>query len=174
MPRYVVNGRKYNSIDEMPAADRQAYQQAMDALADRDGFPNLFDKNTTIQTSHTTNVSQHHVINGSSDQLNAMFADRDGNGIPDIMEGNADQFNELFADRDGNGIPDIMQEQSNVSSQKKPPSSSSWNNPSPSVDPLAGSPLPWNQPQQSNGFLLGLVVGGVVIGAALLVWYLLM
>ncbi|XSG75588.1 hypothetical protein ACP8Y2_01045 [Herpetosiphon llansteffanensis] len=174
MPSYVVNGRKYNSIDEMSATDLQTYQQAMDELADRGGFPNLFDKNTTIETTHTTNVSQQHVINGSSDQLNAMFADRDGNGIPDIMEGSDEQFSAMFADRDNNGIPDIMQEQSNFSSQQTPPSSSTWKTSVPSVDPLAGSSLPWNQPKQGNGFLLGLVIGGVVIGAALLAWYLLM
>ncbi len=174
MPSYVVNGRKYNSIDEMSAADRQAYQQAMDTLADNGGFPNLFDKNTTVQTTHTTNVSEQHVINGSSDQLNAMFADRDGNGIPDIMEGSNEQFNELFADCDGNGTPDIMQEQSNFSSQQAPTSSNTWKTPTPSADPLAGSSLPWNQPKQGNGFLLGLIVGGVAIGAALLAWYLLM
>ncbi|MBM7841952.1 hypothetical protein [Herpetosiphon giganteus] len=174
MPSYVVNGRKYNSIDEMSAADRQAYQQAMDTLADNGGFPNLLDKNTTVQTTHTTNVSQQHVINGSSDQLNAMFADRDGNGIPDIMEANGDQLNAMFADRDGNGIPDIMQEQSNFSSQQASTSSNTWKTPTPSADPLASSALPWNQPRQSNGFLLGLIVGGVAIGAALLAWYLLM
>ena len=47
MPTIIFNGKTYNDINDMPADERQAY-----------------------------------------DQMSGIFADKDGNGIPDFMEGN--------------------------------------------------------------------------------------
>lgn len=166
MPNLIVNGREYRSIDEMPAEDRQLYQQTLSLLGDHDGdgIPDVFSQSGKVK-SVNLNQQQIDLTNGSNDQLKQVFVDRDGNGIPDILEGQTN-----FVTTQSNfGTP-----QNNFGSPQATNSSSTWKTPAPTTDPLAGSPLPWNQPQQSNGFMLGLVVGGVVIGAALLIWLLLM
>lgn len=45
MPEIVFLGKKYHSLEEMPPEARQAYEQAMSLLADRDGngIPDIFD-----------------------------------------------------------------------------------------------------------------------------------
>lgn len=159
MPNLIVNGREYRSVDEMPAEDRQLYQQTLGLLGDHDGdgVPDIFNQTGKVQ-SVNLNQQQIDLTNGSNDQLKQVFVDRDGNGIPDILEGQTNFGNA----------------QSNFVNPQTTTSSTTWKTSAPTADPLGGSPLPWNQPQQSNGFMLGLVVGGVVIGAALLIWLLLM
>ncbi len=152
MPSYVVNGREYRSIDEMPAEDRQAYQQAMGLLADHDGdgLPDIFKQAGTVQS---VNLNQHNV---------------------NVMHGANDQLKHVFVDLDGNGIPDILEGQTNFNSSPTSTNATPWQPPAPTANPIGNSPLPWNQPKQGNSFMLGLVVGGVVIGAALLVWLVLL
>ena len=61
----VIDGKTYNSVDEMPPDVRQKYEQAMKSLKDekRNGFPDQFESVSILK-------------------------DQDGNGIPDIFEGN--------------------------------------------------------------------------------------
>lgn len=166
MPNLIVNGREYRSVDEMPAEDRQLYQQTLGLLGDHDGdgVPDIFNQTGKVK-SVNLNQQQIDLTNGSNDQLKQVFVDRDGNGIPDILEGQTN-----FS----NAQTNFGNAQSNFSNPQTTTSSTTWKTSAPTADPLSGSPLPWNQPQQSNGFMLGLVVGGVVIGAALLIWLLLM
>jgi len=52
--KFTINGQTYNSIEEMPPQVRQAYEQAMSVLADRDGngIPDILEGgNTRITTS---------------------------------------------------------------------------------------------------------------------------
>jgi len=52
--KFTINGQTYNSIEEMPPQVRQAYEQAMSVLADRDGngIPDILESgNTRITTS---------------------------------------------------------------------------------------------------------------------------
>ena len=159
MPNLIVNGREYRSVDEMPAEDRQLYQQTLSLLGDHDGdgVPDIFNQTGKVQ-SVNLNQQQINLTNGANDQPKQVFVDRDGNGIPDILEGQTNLGNA----------------QSNFGNPQATTSSTTWKTAAPTADPLGSSPLPWNQPQQSNGFMLGLVVGGVVIGAALLIWLLVM
>ncbi|GAA5529343.1 hypothetical protein [Herpetosiphon gulosus] len=159
MPNLIVNGREYRSVDEMSTEDRQLYQQTMGLLGDHDGdgVPDIFNQPGKVQAVNL-NQQQINLTNGANDQLKQVFVDRDGNGIPDILEGQTNFGNP----------------QSNFGNPQTTNSSTTWKTAAPTADPLGGSPLPWNQPQQNNGFMLGLVVGGVVIGAALLIWLLLL
>ncbi len=44
MPQIKFNGKTYNSLAEMPATERQAYEQLMDVFQDKnqDGIPDIF------------------------------------------------------------------------------------------------------------------------------------
>ena len=61
----VIDGKTFNSVDEMPPDVRAKYEHAMKSLKDedRDGFPDQFEN------------------------INNILKDQDGNGIPDIFEG---------------------------------------------------------------------------------------
>lgn len=54
MPQIIVNGKTYSSLDEMPPEIRQAYDQAMGILADKNhnGVPDILEG-----TSGVTNIS---------------------------------------------------------------------------------------------------------------------
>jgi hypothetical protein len=57
--KITVNGRKYDSLDQMPESDRKAYEQAMSVLADRDGngVPDVLEGGSTrIDTSSSRGV----------------------------------------------------------------------------------------------------------------------
>lgn len=62
----VIDGRTYNSVDEMPEDVRQKYEQAMRSLKDQNG-------------NHVPDVLEN----------NNMLADKNRNGIPDLIENTA-------------------------------------------------------------------------------------
>lgn len=52
--KITINGREYESVDQMPEHDRKAYEQAMSVLADRDGngVPDILEGGSTrVDTS---------------------------------------------------------------------------------------------------------------------------
>lgn len=112
MPKIVVNGKTYNSVDEMPAEIRAAYQKALEVLhdADKNGIPDFLEGKAMPDVSNIPiNVdaqSGSQIVMGdnvysSVDQLppearlkfdqamaklGALGLDRDGNGVPDVLE----------------------------------------------------------------------------------------
>ena len=61
MPKIQFNGKTYNSIAEMPATERQAYEQLMVAFKDenQDGIPDIFQGDVVsnlIKAAATTNI----------------------------------------------------------------------------------------------------------------------
>lgn len=60
MAHIIFNNKTYNSIDEMPAAERQAYEQIMSVFADadKDGIPDIFEGDvvSNIVNAATTTV----------------------------------------------------------------------------------------------------------------------
>jgi len=51
--RITINGREYNSVEEMPADIRKQYQEAMSMLADKDGsgVPDIFERGDVSMSS---------------------------------------------------------------------------------------------------------------------------
>ncbi|TMC59673.1 MAG: hypothetical protein E6J26_03285 [Chloroflexi bacterium] len=112
--KIVVNGKEYNSVEEMPPDIRQSYEKAMTMLGrktlgiladtDHNGVPDLFEKFGATDLNFTT-TSRMIVYEGktynSVDELppeakekyqQAMAklgGDADNNGIPDVLEGKA-------------------------------------------------------------------------------------
>jgi hypothetical protein len=92
------NGKTYNSLEEMPARERAAYEAVMNAFADKDqdGVPDLFEGSASMQASQA-NIVYNGQVYHSLDELppearlryqqamGKLDADRDG--IPDFVEG---------------------------------------------------------------------------------------
>jgi hypothetical protein len=68
MPHILFNGEKYNSIDEMPADQRAAYEQVMTILKDENnnGIPDLFEGDIVQKVMGMANTRI--VVNGQEMQ----------------------------------------------------------------------------------------------------------
>ena len=112
MPKFVVNGKTYASLDEMPPETRKAYEQAMGMLRDenQNGMPDILEGKpganvSTFQTTLNLPGSMQIIADGKTyssvdempadarityDQamakLGPLMSDADGNGIPDVFE----------------------------------------------------------------------------------------
>src|SRR4051794_30944317 len=99
----IFNGQTYNSVDDMPPDARQAYDQAMGVLADKnkDGMPDAYEQPAGgTPGMPRINFSTKFTVNGQTmqglDNLppetrqqieQAMQAmDANGNGVPDFLE----------------------------------------------------------------------------------------
>ena len=180
--RIVVDGKTYNSVDEMPSDVRAKYEQALRSFkdTDQDGFPDI------MNNMKAANI----------------LKDQDGNGVPDIFENSSSTFvttnstkfvvngreydnvEDLPADarakyeqvmggmdKNKNGIPDfaedmhknVQPEQTQEAQTKAPRSSSRSINTSPAISP-----------DTSNGLMLVLGIGFLSFICALGavgVWY---
>jgi len=176
----VIDGKTYNSIEEMPPDVRQKYEQAMQALGDANGnrIPDAFE-NMNI------------------------FADQDKNGMPDVVENlvagqavvnsmkivvDGKEFNSLDGlppevrtnyeaamsklDANKNGIPDFVEGMLKTTEQTiSSPSNFVMETP-PSSAPLPVTPPA--TPDTSNGLMLalaGLFLFSLCMIAGGAVWY---
>jgi hypothetical protein len=182
--RIVIDGKMYNSIDEMPEDVRKQYEQAMSSLKDQSG----------------TDIAD-------------MLADKNKNSIPDIIENttggapivkstikvvvNGKEYNSLedlppdvrakyakamgALDANHNGIPDfvesIMGGSTPQTNQTATPVSTSANFGIETSQPIASTPIsssPAITPDTSNGWmlaLLGIVLLFVCAAGAAGIWY---
>jgi hypothetical protein len=168
--RIVIDGKTYNSVDEMPEDVRRKYEEAMR------GFQEFSPQN----------------ISGAIEDVKNIFADKDRNGIPDVLEGNPvinlaggmkfvvdgqtyNSMDELppearakyeqamgSMDKNRNGVPDFLEGAMNVSAQDRPPApviaSPRTETPRPPTR-MTGSPA--ITPDTSSGWML-------IVGVALL------
>jgi hypothetical protein len=112
MPSIVVNGKTYSDPDEMPPEIRQAYEQAMGALADKNqnGIPDILEglqqsENVSVQfpslqVNSTQFIADGKVYTSMDDlppearekyqqalaKMGQVMADANQNGVPDIFE----------------------------------------------------------------------------------------
>jgi hypothetical protein len=158
----VIDGKTYNSVEEMPPDVRQKYEMALQALADANG-------------------------NHIPDALENILMDKDKNGVPDVLENsgmgnnvishikitvNGKEFNGIEnlppearakyeaamskLDANKNGIPDFVEGMLNASDQHQPvPALTGFpvDNP-PRSEPISVSPT--IAPDTSNGLTLAL------------------
>ena len=181
--RIVIDGKTYNSVDEMPEDVRRNYEQAMR------GFKEVNSKD----------------ISGALNGVKNILVDKDNNRVPDVMENNqainlsggmkfvvdGQTFNNVdelppdarakyeqamgSMDKNRNGMPDFLEGMMNVSTQT---SQSSMNAMDYSRDttrhskPLIDSPA--ITPESSNGWMLtlaGALLLFLCVAGAIGVWY---
>lgn len=163
--RIVIDGKTYNSVDDMPEEVRRSYEEAM-------------------RGSNQRNPAQ-----GGVESLANLFADGDGDGVPDIMKQgqvinltggmkfvvNGQSYDSLDAlppearakyeqamgamDRNQNGMPDFLEGRMNVSAQSAPVQPVF----NPTASPRPFLPVsPTIAPDTSNGWMLALAVVGLL------------
>lgn len=182
--KIVIDGKTYNSVDEMPEDVRRNYEEAM--------------KNFGVTANSAANPLQ---------ALNNVFADANNNGMPDIMESQQvinlsggmkfvvdgktyNTVDELppdarakyeqamgSIDKNRNGMPDFLEGMMNVSNQTAQPAVTSTGY-SPDTPRHASRPpmpvSPTISPDTSNGWMLalaGLVILLLCALGAVSVWY---
>ena len=97
----IFNGKTYNSVEEMPAQERQAYEAIMGAFADkdRDGMPDMLQggglTTGSVQVEGVPVFYQGKAYQNLDElppEARARYEeamrqlDKDGNGVPDILE----------------------------------------------------------------------------------------
>jgi hypothetical protein len=181
----VIDGKTYNSVDEMPADVRQRYEQAMGSLKDQNGnrVPDAFENNN-------------------------MLADNNRNGIPDIVENTAGapiisnalkilvdgkEFNRLddlppdaqakyeqamgALDANRNGIPDFVEGMMGMQPQQSSTSVVSTGFETDTTRHASRQPMPVTPtitPDTSNGWMLALLAGLLLFlcaAAGVGIWY---
>jgi hypothetical protein len=178
--RIVIDGKSYDSVDEMPEDVRQKYEEAIRALKNQGG------------------------------KLADMLADKDQNGVPDILENQVNspivkttfkfhvngkevtslddlppearaKFEQAMSklDANHNGIPDFAEGMMGSGSHQTAPVATFVSSDSgiESIQPTSFTQTPVNSaitPDTSNGWMLGLLVLGLLficaVGAAG-IWY---
>lgn len=179
----VIDGKTYNSVDEMPPDVRANYEQAMKSLKEkgRNGFPNQFEN------------------------INNILKDQDVNGIPDIFEGdtstqistrstriivNGKEYNSVdelppdtreryeqtmgAMDKNRNGIPDFaedMLEKVRPAPSQRTQTTTSAQSPMPTNSPSAITP---DTPSGWKLALAGVILLFICAVGAMGIWFILL
>lgn len=165
----VIDGRVYNSVDEMPPEVRAKYEQAMSAFKDenRDGAPDVFEAFSTPQV--VTNVTKFVVDGMEYDSIE---------DLPPEARAKYEQAMGML-DKDRNGIPDFMEGLMNATNQATPPASD-YGTAAPRRSTLPSSQrnqataAPVIAPDTSSGWMIalaGIFLLLLCIAGAVGVWY---
>lgn len=100
--RIVIDGKSYNSVEEMPEDVRQKYEAALSSLKDQDGngIPDVLDNTLGSPIVKTAlkimlNGKEFHSLDDLPPEARAKYEqamsklDANHNGIPDVLENNA-------------------------------------------------------------------------------------
>ena len=170
--KIVIDGKTYNSVDEMPEDVRRSYEDAMRGL------------NSTPPAGIDPMQA-----------LNNVFADANQNGMPDILENqqgmigsggmkfvvDGKTYNSLeelppdarakyeqamgSMDKNRNGMPDFLEGMMNVSNQTVPPAMTTAGYPPETTRHAPRQPMPVSPtitPDTSNGWMLVLGAGALL------------
>ena len=176
----VIDGKTYDSIEEMPPDVRQKYEQAMQSLGDANGnrIPDAFE-NMNILADRDKNGVPDVVENLVAGQavVNSMKIIVDGkefNGIENLPPEARARYEAAMGQLDANqnGIPDFVEGMMKTANQTSSSSTSFAAETARSSTPLSASPT--IAPDTSNGLMLalaGLFILLLCVVAAGAVWY---
>ncbi len=187
----VIDGKSYNSVDEMPPDVRQKYEQAMRSLQDTDGdaVPDMFENANILadrDQDGIPDVLKHLTASNSvlADKMKIFFEDREFNSIenlpPEVRARYEQAMSKLDANR--NGVPDFLEGMMNVNT---PNLTTNLTTRSGIETPAQASPTPIISsppisansaitPDISNGWMLalaGLFLFLLCAAGAVAVWY---
>ena len=183
--RIVIDGKTYQSVDEMPEDVRRNYEEAMKGFA------------AVSETS----------VSGSLADMKNIFADNNNNGVPDVLEGSpvinvtggmkyivdGKVFNSVdelppearakydqamgSLDKNANGVPDFLEGMSLPNQASIATTSFGVGKGMPSYQTRNRQPAMTNQtiePESSGGWVMaiaGIFLAGICLVAAAGVWY---
>lgn len=179
----VIDGKTYNSVNEMPPDVRQKYEQAMASFKDgnqnktADAFENtniLGDKDNDGTPDVFENIS---TMNVMSSNMKFVVDGQEYNSIADLPPEARAKYEQAMGalDKNRNGMPDFLEGMMNISNQ------ATFNDQS---APMVSSPRPASRtpmntsptitPDTSNGWMLalaGVFILGLCALGAIGVWY---
>jgi len=180
----VIDGKTYNSVDEMPPDIRQKYEQAMSTFKDKnqnnipDGFEHmniLAEKNNNGIPDIFENMSAASVV---SNAMKFIVNGQEFNNLEDLPPEARARYEQAMGnlDKNQNGMPDILEGMMTISNPSTFNVQSAPLTPSPR--PASRKPIPVNstiEPESSGGWMLALtgiiLVGLCLVIAAAGVWY---
>jgi hypothetical protein len=176
----VIDGKIYNSVEEMPPDIRQKYEQAIRSLGDannnqipdafesmnifadkdKDGIPDVLEN---LAASHATVSSMKIIVDG-----------KEFDGLENLPPEARARYEEAMGklDANGNGIPDFAERMMGGANQNVMSASSTVVEAAPRSNPLPVSPT--ITPDTSNGLMLalaGLFIFLLCVLAGAGVWY---
>ena len=177
----VIDGKTYNSVDEMPPDIRQKYEQAMRALGDANNnqIPDVFESLNIFADKDKDGIpdileditASHAVVNSMKIIVDGKEFDGLENLPPEVRARYEAAMGKLDANR--NGIPDLAEGMiSNANQNVMSVSGSFAERPRRSAPPLASPAI---TPDTSNGWMLmlaGLFILLLCVVGAGAVWYL--
>lgn len=178
----VIDGKTYNTVNEMPAEVRRKYEQAIKTLKDEDRnrIPDVFENTNMSGDGSTINVPDaFENITGTRTFLSGMkiiVEGREINSVDDLPPDARARYDKAMSglDSNRNGVPDFMEGMIGTPSQTTSVATSSANEPArhASRKPMPVSPN--IAPDTSNGWmlaLLGAVLMFICAAAAVGAWY---
>jgi hypothetical protein len=159
----VINGKTYNSVNEMPEDVRKQYEQAMNSLRDENGnqIPDAFENMNILADKHRDgipdafeNISSNVVISGN---MNIIVDGKEFNSLAELPPDVRTKYEQAMGklDANQNGMPDFLEGMINTPIQTTNVAMSSG-----METPRRDTPRPVSQtitPDTSNGWMLALV-----------------
>lgn len=176
----VIDGKRYNSVEEMPSDIRQKYEQAMRSLGDsnRNQIPDAFetmnsfaDKDKDGAPDVLENITAgHHVVNS----MKVIVDGKEFDGLEDLPPEARARYEEAMGklDANRNGIPDFIEGMMSTTGQNVMSVSSPVVETQRHSSPPSSSPA--ITPDTSNGWMLmlaGLFLFLLCLAGAGGVWY---
>lgn len=122
--RIVIDGKVYNSVDEMPADVRQRYEQALSSLKDQsvNGMPDVPANNNIITDSNQDGIPD--IVENSLGSpivkaaLKIMMNGREFHSLDDLPPEARAKVEQAMSrlDANHNGVPDMLENNTNASS----------------------------------------------------------
>jgi len=178
----VIDGKTYNSVNEMPEEVRRKYDQAISRLndVDRSRIPDAFENNNILGDKNRNNIPDaFENITSARTFLSTMKIVVDGkeiNSVDDLPPDARARYDKAMTglDANRNGVPDFMEGMIGTPQQTAPASTSFGTEPSrhSSRTPMVVSPN--IAPDTSNGWmlaLLGALLMFVCAASAVGIWY---
>jgi hypothetical protein len=179
----VIDGKTYNSVNEMPDEVRRRYEQAMSTFKDQDGnrVPDAIERPQELADKNRNGIPDiiENTPGGSivANALKMLFDGREYNSIDELPPEARAKYDQAMGtlDTNRNGIPDFMEGMTVGASQDESHESRHTGSHTTHHAPRQPMPVtPTIEPDRPNGLLLVLLAvllfaGCVVVAAG--VWY---
>ena len=182
--RIVIDGKTYNSVNEMPPDVRAKYEQAMNGLKDgnQNRVPDAFESMNILSDQNNNGVpdvfESMSATNVTSNIMKFVVNGQEFSSLDDLPPEARARYEQAIGnlDKNRNGIPDFVEDMMGMTAGTQTPNQQShqvMSTPrSASYAPQPASPT--ITPDTSNGWMLalaGIVLLGLCLVGAIGVWY---
>lgn len=171
--RIVIDGTVYNSVEEMPEDVRKKYELALGSMKDQngDGIPDaleniLADKNQDGVPDIVENTPGAPIVKSA---IKILMNGQEFHSLDDLPPEARAKYEQAMSklDANHNGMPDFMEGMMGTSAPEaqQPAAPASTDFGIPTSQPISSAPISPNSvitPDTSNGWLLGLLVLGLL------------